>query len=84
MPSPTGLPSKRCPGIGFISRADGEIGVVLKQRAFKDESEVSPVRLFVTSWTVALDCGPPGSFVYGILQARTLEWVAILLSRGSS
>ena len=56
----------------------------MKQRAFKDESEVSPVRLFVTSWTVALDCSPPGSFVYGILQARTLEWVAILLSRDSS
>ena len=28
VPSPTGLPSKRCPGIGFLSRADGEIGVV--------------------------------------------------------
>ena len=26
VPSPTGLPSKRCPGIGFISRADQEIG----------------------------------------------------------
>ena len=24
-----------------------------------------------------LDCGPPGSFVRGILQARILEWVAI-------
>ena len=28
VPSPTGLPSKRCPGIGFLSRADWEIGVV--------------------------------------------------------
>ena len=27
-PSPTGLPSKRCPGIGFISRADREIRVI--------------------------------------------------------
>ena len=27
VPSPTGLPSKRCPGIGFLSRADREIGV---------------------------------------------------------
>ena len=25
----TGLPSKRCPGIGFLSRADGQIGVFL-------------------------------------------------------
>ena len=24
-----------------------------------------------------MDCGPPGSSVRGILQARTLEWVAI-------
>ena len=28
VPSPTGLLSKRCPGIGFLSRADWEIGVV--------------------------------------------------------
>ena len=28
VPSPTGLPSKRCPGIGFFSRADREIRVV--------------------------------------------------------
>ena len=27
---------------------------------------------------------PPGSSVHGILQARILEWVAILFSRGSS
>ena len=27
VPSPTGLPSKGCPGIGFLSRADREIGV---------------------------------------------------------
>ena len=30
-----------------------------------------------------MDCGPPGSSVYGILQARILEWVAMLIpSRG--
>ena len=28
-----------------------------------------------------LDCSPPGSAVQGILQARTLEWVAISSSR---
>ena len=27
VPSSTGLPSKRCPSIGFLSRADTEIGV---------------------------------------------------------
>ena len=30
------------------------------------------------------DRSPPGSSVHGILQARVLEWVAILFSRGSS
>ena len=30
------------------------------------------------------DCSPQGSFVHRILQARILEWVAILFSRGSS
>ena len=31
-----------------------------------------------------IDCSLPGSSVHGILQARMLEWVAILSSRGSS
>ena len=31
-----------------------------------------------------MDCNPPGSSVYGILQARILEWVAFPFSRGSS
>ena len=31
-----------------------------------------------------MDCSPPGSSVHEILQARTLEWVAISFSRGSS
>ena len=31
-----------------------------------------------------MDCGPPGSSVHRLLQARILEWVAISSSRGSS
>ena len=31
-----------------------------------------------------VDCSPPGSSVHGILQARILEWVIILFSKGSS
>ena len=31
-----------------------------------------------------MDCSPPGSSLHGILQARTLEWVVISFSRGSS
>ena len=30
-----------------------------------------------------MDCNPPGSSVYGILQVRILEWVAMPSSRGS-
>ena len=44
------------------------------------------VQLFATPWTVA--CEAPlsmgGSSVYGISQARILEWVAISYSRKSS
>ena len=32
----------------------------------------------------AMDCSPPGSSVFGILEARILEWVAIPFSRASS
>ena len=32
----------------------------------------------------AMDCSLPGSSVYGILQARMLEWVVMPSSRGSS
>ena len=32
----------------------------------------------------SMDSNPPGSFVQGTLQARILEWVVILFSRGSS
>ena len=41
---------------------------------------LSRVRLVATPWTVAY----PGSSIHGILQARTLEWVAISFFRGSS
>ena len=31
-----------------------------------------------------IDCSLPGSSVHGIIQARILEWVSMLFSRGSS
>ena len=31
-----------------------------------------------------MDCSPPGSSVHGILQARILEWVAMLFFRGAT
>ena len=48
----------------------------------------SEVEVLVTQSRLTLcdptDCSLPGPSVHGILQARTLEWVAILFSRGSS
>ena len=50
--------------------------------------KVKKVKVLVTQSSLIL-CDPmdhslPGSFVRGLLQARMLEWVAILFSRGSS
>ena len=46
------------------------------------------VKALVTQLYLALgdpmDCSLPGSSIHGILQARTLEWIAISFSRGSS
>ena len=46
------------------------------------------VKLLVTQLCLTLCdhiiCGPPGSSVHGLLQARILEWVAIPFSSGSS
>ena len=47
---------------------------------FSSVQSLSRVRLFVTPWTAA--CQAPPSM--GILQARTLDWVAMSSSRGSS
>ena len=49
---------------------------------------IEKVKGLVTQSCLALchpmDCGPPGSSVHRILQARILEWVAIPFSRASS
>ena len=44
-------------------------------------SRFSHAQLFATLWTVAHS---PGSSVHGIVQARTLEWVTMPFSKGSS
>ena len=47
----------------------------------------APASRVAESWPTLCDprdCSPPGSSVHGILQARTLERVAISFSRGSS
>ena len=46
------------------------------------------IRLFshsvMSDFCDLMDCSPPSSSVHRISQARTLEWVAISFSRGSS
>ena len=50
-------------------------------------AEPSEMKVLVTQSCQTLcdhtDCSPPGSSVHGISQARILEWVVILFSRGS-
>ena len=43
----------------------------------KSESEVTQSCLTLSD---PMDCGPPGSSVHGIFQARVLEWGAIAFS----
>ena len=49
-------------------------------------SKETPVKLDACSCLTLqpIDCGPLGSSVRGILQARILEWAAIPFSRGSA
>ena len=49
----------------------------------KSERESVSQSIVFDSWQL-MDYSPPGSSVHGILQARTLEWVAIPFSRRSS
>ena len=37
----------------------------------------------ILAWRILMDCSLPGSSVYGILQARILEWIVMPSSRGS-
>ena len=52
-----------------------------KHTQWKSERWVSQLCLTLGD---PINCSPLGSSVLGILQARILEWVAILISRGSS
>ena len=72
--------------------------VSLKAVSYFDQKAVSPPLVDSQSVSAApglvaqscptlcdrTDCGPPGSSVHGILQARVLEWAAMPSSRGSS
>ena len=56
---------------------------VLPHPPYSPEVKVLVAQLCLTPCNFT-DSSPPGSSVYGILQVRILQWVAILFSRGSS
>ena len=60
-----------------VGLADEGTGTIQREKKVKS---LSRARLFATLWTVACQA----LLVHGIFQARTLEWVAISFSRGSS
>ena len=64
-------------------RAEGGTGPSWKSRP-KEVLSRSVVPDSATTLCSPTDCSPPGSSGHGILQARTLEWVAMPSSRGSS
>ena len=58
---------------------EGITEVMMKIQCMKVKSE-SEVALWFLTPSDPMDCSLPGSSVPGILQARTLEWVAISFS----
>ena len=67
-------------GFGIVNKA--EIDVFLKLSCFFDDPAAAAVMLLQSCPTLCdpIDGSPPGSPVPGILQARTLEWIAISFS----
>ena len=59
------------------------ISVVSCDQYLKHNDIKVKVALSCLSLCNSMDCSPPGSSVHGILQARTLEWVAISFSNAS-
>ena len=69
------------PSLGF-SRQEHWSGFHFLLQCMKVKSE-SEVAQSCPTLSDPMDCGPPGSSIHGIFQARVLEWVAISFSRGS-
>ena len=55
----------------------------LKLSSCYQYSEVLVAQLCLTLCN-PMNCSPPGSSIHGILQARTLKWIAIPFFKGSS
>ena len=64
---------------------DLESLAILRREAMRDVKHACYVASVVSDSVQPYGLySPPGSSVHGILQARILEWVAMLSSRGSS
>ena len=61
---------------------EAELGVSSYEPPWSTSSQISAAKLFQSCLTLCdpIDGSPPGSPIPGILQARTLEWVAISFS----
>ena len=64
------------PSLGF-SRQEHWSGLPFPSPMHKSESEVAQS---CPTLSDPMDCGPPGSSIHGIFQARVLEWGAIAFS----
>ena len=90
LPSKMNLTSQRW-GFMFREKVGGILTLCSTQQCFKTLGCALGFFFFwcescsvVSNSLWPRDCSPPGFPVYGILQARILEWVAIPFSRGSS
>ena len=91
---PTMLPPLGLPGLAALAASlFGQLGhlesLCVLTPSSKDASDslICCCCLVANSYLTLCDPvhrSPPGSSIHGILQARTLEWVAISFSRGSS
>ena len=62
---------------------EGYVYVAASLTAWKESESENITQLCLTLCDL-MDCSPPDSSAHGILQARTLEWVAVPSARGSS
>ena len=76
--SSMGLPN---PGISYVSCLDRR---VLYNYHHLGSPKANVHAKLHPTLCKSMDCSPPRSCVCGIIQARILEWVAMLCSRGSS
>ena len=83
----TCLPRTKCLLMSLLRLGDktinGQDGTSVRTEDFSELCAVL-IRSVVSNFWDPVDCSPPGSSVYGILQARILERSAISFSRWSS